>query len=466
MDDQQLLTPPVPPKLRHLMDEPALAQAWEHQVSARQAEAAKIRVLVDHVAACRDEHCDEYDFIQDAAERAAVHQAALLLGFSDQSTAITLNVAEYAREHLPWSWEAFCRGLIDTLRLRKISTAAQNLTGLNLAGADVQRLDPAAALEAIDRSLGDFQNWLHRFIAHLDYDAYTAQCARNRAQRYVGFSHGTDGMSFIEARIPTVEAAAIQKRLSLTARRHHRAAQDTAAQDTAAQDTGDTGAPQHQAGADNGSATGHQAQMPTLAQREADLFSAWLRTGDTPEDGARPVEAKIMIMIPETTLTGGSNQPAMAADRSWMLAADQARTLAGHPDAEHHWYHGRTRPNRAGADVDVLSVTYAGRYPPQRLRDALLFRDGVCTTQGCTIAAERSDIDHHTPFDAGGPTNAANLSSLCRRHHRLKSHGFLHPPAPPEATGRDSPRDRPRRRPQCPPADLIHTAAHPITYAV
>ncbi|MBB3667978.1 HNH endonuclease [Garicola koreensis] len=448
MDDQDMLTPRVPPKLRHLMDEPALAQAWELQVAARRAEAAKIGVLVDHVAACRAEHCDEYDFVQDAAERAAVHQAALLLGFSDQTTAITLNVGEYAREHLPWSWEAFCRGLIDMLRLRKISTAAQNLTDQNpadqnLAADHVQRLDPAAALEAIDRSLGDFQNWLSRFIAQLDYDAYTETCAQGRAERYVQFSHGTDGMSFIDARIPTVEAAAIQKRLALTARRHH----STAAEPT-------------NSGEDDQSADGR-----TLAQREADLFSAWLRTGDTPEEGARPVEAKIMIMVPEPTLTGASNQPGMAADRSWMLAADQARALAGDPDAGHHWYQGRTRPNRADADVDLLSVTYAGRYPPAHLRDALIFRDGHCQIQGCTIAAERSDIDHQIPFDAGGPTNAANLSSLCRRHHRLKSHGFLHPPAPPEATGRDSPRDNPRRRSQGPPADLIH-ATHPITYAV
>ncbi|MGO1549012.1 MAG: DUF222 domain-containing protein [Nesterenkonia sp.] len=415
MDGQEMHTPRVPPKLQHLMDEPALAQAWEHQVAARQAEAAKITVLLEHVATRRAEHQHELEFIQDDAERAAVHQAALLLGFSDHTTASTLNACAYAREHLPWTWEALRRGLIDTLRLRKITTAAENFDDQPL-----ERLDSAAALAAIDRSLADFQNWLTRFIAQLDYQAYIDQCAKNRTQRYVQFSHDTDGMSYIDARIPTVEAAAIEKRLKITARRQHA---------TAAEPTGSEQADER------------TIDDRTLAQREADLFSAWLRTGDTPEEGAQPVDAKIMIMVPEATLTGGSDEPGLAADRSWALDPDQARTLAADPDADHQWYQGCTRPNRADADVDVLSATYVGRYPPQRLRDALIFRDGVCATQGCTVPAERSDIDHQLPWDAGGQTTAVNLRPLCRRHHRLKSHGFLHPPA------RGDTEPRPRKAP-------------------
>src|SRR5690625_1215605 len=281
MDDQQLLTPPMPPKLAHLMDQPALATAWEHQVAARQAEAAKISALLDYVAACRAEHQHEAEWVQEAAEKAAVHQAALLVGFSDQTTTITLHAAEYARDHLPCSWEAFCRGLIDMLRLRKITTAAHNLTPRNPAAQDdgaqdsaelIRRLDPAAALEAIDRSLGDFVNWLTRFIAHLDEQAYTQACTQQQADRYVGFTHGTDGMSYIDARIPTVEAAAIQKRLTITARRQHARGEDAHPD------------PQTPAGAGSDvsaeAAAGERTSgQPTLAQRQADLFSAWLRTG-------------------------------------------------------------------------------------------------------------------------------------------------------------------------------------------
>src|SRR5690625_3785730 len=300
------------------------------------------------------------------------------------------------------------------LWLRKITTAAQNLTTQDSADL-IRRLDPAAALEAIDRSLGDFVNWLTRCIAHLDEQAYAEACARQQADRYVGFTHGTDGMSYIDARIPTVEAAAIQKRLTITARRQHTTADHAHSGSQSHSDPQTPPGPGPEVNTE-AAARGRTSGQPTLAQREADLFSAWLRTGDTPEEVASLGEAKMMIMIPETTLTGKTDEPAMAADRSWMRAADQARTQAANPDAVHDWYQGRTRPTPAEADVDLLSATYVGRYPPARLRDALIFRHGVCTTQGCTIPAERSDIDHHTPWAAGGPTTAENLHPLCRRH--------------------------------------------------
>src|SRR5699024_9282855 len=134
----------------------------------RRAEAAKMQVLLDHVAAARQAYANEPGFVQDDAERAAVHQAALVLGFSDHSTASALHTGEYARHHLPRCWEAFCRGLIDLLRLGKISTAAQNLTDEHL----IHRLDPVAALEAIDRSLASFTHWLSRYTTELDYQAH------------------------------------------------------------------------------------------------------------------------------------------------------------------------------------------------------------------------------------------------------------------------------------------------------
>src|SRR5699024_2165893 len=91
----------------------------------------------------------------------------------------------------------------------------------------IHRLDPVAALEAIDRSLASFTHWLSRYTTELDYQAHADQCAKNRTKRYVRISHDTDGMSFLEARIPTVEAAAIEKRLRITARRHQNAGEPT-----------------------------------------------------------------------------------------------------------------------------------------------------------------------------------------------------------------------------------------------
>ncbi|MCW2793693.1 MAG: hypothetical protein JWO76_2791 [Nocardioides sp.] len=41
-----------------------------------------------------------------------------------------------------------------------------------------------------------------------------------------------------------------------------------------------------------------------------------------------------------------------------------------------------------------------------------------------TVPGEHAaDCDHITPRGRGGPTCSCNLAPLCRRHHRLKTHG-------------------------------------------
>ena len=50
-------------------------------------------------------------------------------------------------------------------------------------------------------------------------------------------------------------------------------------------------------------------------------------------------------------------------------------------------------------------------------------RDGTCRFPGCATPAHRSELDHVTTFNTGGPTTPPNLITLCQRHHRLKHHG-------------------------------------------
>ncbi|MDQ6850401.1 MAG: HNH endonuclease [Actinomycetota bacterium] len=45
---------------------------------------------------------------------------------------------------------------------------------------------------------------------------------------------------------------------------------------------------------------------------------------------------------------------------------------------------------------------------------------------GCNRAAERSEIDHIMPWEHGGSTDAANLHTLCARHHHLKHEAGWH----------------------------------------
>lgn len=402
---------------------PELAEAWEHLVAARCAEAAKIEALLAYRDRQAAEHADAPLELQAVGRKAAARNMALLTGEHEQTLTGVLNAADYARETLPKVWEVFTTGGIDFPRVRRTAQAAL----ADLSREKLAELDAAAAVQAPRRSAADYRRWLTRFVAQLDPEVYTAECARAGEDRYVRFEHLSNGMSYLEAYLPTLQAAAIQKRLRAAARglnphQHHHPG---------------TGEDEHAPGH---TSTGVVDVSGSWGQREADLLAAWLRDGRV---YAAPTEAKIMVMIPEATLSGESEEPAMAADRSWMLPADQARALASDPTANHQWYHGVVRHDRKTADYDLLSARYLGRYPPARLRDALVFRDGVCQAPGCAVAAEGCDMDHQQPWHTGGPTTGTNLWALCRRHHQLKSHGYFHPPPgtepPPGSHGKAPP---------------------------
>ena len=83
--------------------------------------------------------------------------------------------------------------------------------------------------------------------------------------------------------------------------------------------------------------------------------------------------------------------------------------------------------------IDLNAELETGSYVvPDRIRDQIALRDRTCTFPWCTRPARACDVDHVTPFDHNaepdgrpqpGPTRSSNLTSLCRKHHRLKTQG-------------------------------------------
>ncbi|WP_426245346.1 HNH endonuclease signature motif containing protein [Nocardioides sp. LHG3406-4] len=63
-----------------------------------------------------------------------------------------------------------------------------------------------------------------------------------------------------------------------------------------------------------------------------------------------------------------------------------------------------------------------GYQPSARLREQVILRDRTCVFPWCTRPARACDLDHIVPWEHGGPTSTANLTALCRRHHRLTTH--------------------------------------------
>jgi hypothetical protein len=93
------------------------------------------------------------------------------------------------------------------------------------------------------------------------------------------------------------------------------------------------------------------------------------------------------------------------------------RELASEPGTLFH----RLLTDPAGRNLDVTEL---GRFPSDRLRLAIQARDGTCAFATCSRPADLCDLDHRIAHP-GGPTRGDNLQPLCRRHHRLKSHGLL-----------------------------------------
>jgi hypothetical protein len=126
----------------------------------------------------------------------------------------------------------------------------------------------------------------------------------------------------------------------------------------------------------------------------------------------RPITISVAIDL--ATLMGLAENPGQLAGYG-AIPASVARRLA----ADGNWQRFISDPT-TGNLLDFGREKYT---PPQELVDFLLARDRICRFPGCRRTGQSSDIDHAHSWKSGGETNPANLGLLCRRHHRMKTHG-------------------------------------------
>ncbi|WP_182524816.1 HNH endonuclease [Nocardioides dongkuii] len=60
---------------------------------------------------------------------------------------------------------------------------------------------------------------------------------------------------------------------------------------------------------------------------------------------------------------------------------------------------------------------------PDRLRERQVLLHHTCVFPWCTRPGRKADCDHVTAASRGGTTCSCNTAPLCRRHHRVKTHG-------------------------------------------
>ena len=340
------------------------------------AEAREVEAMLDY----RDAEMTRTVAVEPAMRR-QVERAAIALtigeatGLSEGQVQLRLSAADTVRDHSMMTWHAFRDGRIDLTRMRDIAHTIDTLQ----RAESIHRLDQRVIDYAEGHTAAELRVWLRRFVRRVEADLAVERADAERDKRHVSVSHGDDGMAWLNAYLPSHQAAAIEQRLKRAARQ------------------------------------AEPNDSRTVGQREADQLVAWC-TG--PDATSSTLDAHIAVTIDADVLAGAVAGFAESSDGRWGVLASwiTEATLNGNS----FWHRMLLHP----VTGDVLSHEYLGRFSPDILDVALRFRDGVCQAPGCMVPAERCDIDHREPWPEG-PTTAANLGPLCRRHHTFKGHGVL-----------------------------------------
>lgn len=304
-------------------------------------------------------------------------EIALATGRSEGQVQSLLCVAETIESQTPLTWRTFKNGLIDASRIRLIAATVDKL----VHASSVEKLDRDVIDYAVEHTVAELKRWLTRFVRRVETDEAIERAENERGKRYVRIDHVEDGMSYLTAYLPSMMAAAIERRL------HH----DARSLDTDGR---------------------------TLEHKRADLLVSWATSNEAGQPAPR---TDIAVIVPADVVAGATRGFADSADDAWAVPATWIRDLVEAGNT--FWWRMLADP----VGNDILTVEYQGRYAPDLLRRALLFRDHVCSYPGCVVPAWACDIDHVRPWPHG-PTSAANTEPKSRRHHAQKGHGCAIPP--------------------------------------
>jgi hypothetical protein len=307
--------------------------------------------------------------------------------------------------------------------LAQRAVAAEIATATRMNDRAVQR-QMGQAVELLDRFPSTFEALAHGRIslAHVRViqDAGTALenpdalHERAVADRCVRVNPLPDGMAELAATLPAAVAYGILDRLTRMAGTH-----------------ADLAAAEHTA---SGPTEGHDTpagETRCIDQLRADLFAELLLRGaptghDTPDGLLAAITPRVEVTVPVLALIDNGSAWAMDSTGTGYPGRVPAELYGRHPidPATARLLAGRaTGWNRVLTDPITGAVLAVDRYRPgEDIKRILTARDSRCRFPGCGIPARDLDLDHTHDAAQGGPTEAANLAGLCRRHHTLKHH--------------------------------------------
>ena len=326
----------------------------------------------------------------DDSEREDISTA---LRMSSSSAQIRIDVARTLVNHLPHTCSALASGEISPAHATVIARETASAIRDGLPPFAIYEIETKALAHAEFHTPAQVANKVRTVLATIAPTTFEKVVSKARDARRVSCYRENDGMSTVVAILPAQDAQIVMKAIEAFILRSERNEEKVSL--VVADQKGSRNADMKRADA----LTEMAAQ--SLAAMSEDLLLH-----------RRPITVNVTIDLP--TLLGLAENPGQLAGYG-AIPASVARTLA----SDGKWRRFITDP-QSGVLLDYGRETYS---PPQELVDFLIARDRTCRFPGCRQPAHRGDLDHAQSWESGGETNAQNLGALCRRHHRMKTHG-------------------------------------------
>ena len=333
---------------------------------------------------------------------------ATALRLSPTTAQNRIDVARVLVGHLPNTISALASGEISaahaTVIAKETATAIRN--GLSEEG--VFRVEQAALAHAEFHTPGQVANKVKTTIAKFSPEDFEEIVERARDSRRVSCYPEADGMATVVAILPAEDAQTIMKSIEAFIVKRNQEEESC----TCNLKSGSSQGCVFHSREDAAEWSLLSADMKRADALTAIASQALGAMTDVVRPHRRPISISVAIDLP--TLLGLAENPGQLAGYG-AIPASVARKLA----ADGTWQRFISDPT-TGNLLDFGREKYI---PPQELVDFLLARDRTCRFPGCGRSGQLADIDHAQSWESGGETNPANLGLLCRRHHRMKTHG-------------------------------------------
>ena len=311
-----------------------------------------------------------------------VAEFALAVGLSTDAGGSFVGEAVELRHRLPRVWRRLVCGDLVAWKARRIARATLSLSP-EAAGFVDQKVAPFAhtiRLSQLDRTI---QTAIDRFMPDEAEDrrrtAADSRCF-NIGQQQPGLAGTVDVWGTLDA------ADAMDLDLAVAA--------------------------SAQALADLGSTESLDVRRSqALAGLARHQLSLDLETGDdasTPAASPRPPKQLVLHVHLADAAIGRRENGRMP------ISVEQVRDWCANPDAQVV-----VKPV-----IDLNDHHHVDSYEvPARIAEQAALINVSCVFPWCTRSARSCDNDHIKPYAQGGTTSSDNIVPLCRRHHRLKTHG-------------------------------------------